>query len=326
MKSTVIASQVIDFFAFLYKISNIHEIEQENYIREKLANDDVEKWIKEISESLGQQDKNELDLFLHTESHIVTLMFPAIHEQQALDNIPKAIEVIKNLTPEKFRKLLEPNATNSETALENLNNLNIPDPEKWKLVYCYQFPEDTIKRMAQFLSKMYKEIYQSYEEKLLDHNSKYREEMNKNKEHFLLMLQDYELMDAQTEIILAPSYSLNIGLMYMSLGENLFLGVVGVKRESVMNNQRQEQELLEILKIMTDERRFQIMRLLKKRPHYGFELAQELGVSNSTITHHISILLSHQLVESRRDENRVYYSTNTEEMKTVLAQLETLFS
>ena len=51
--------------------------------------------------------------------------------------------------------------------------------------------------------------------------------------------------------------------------------------------------LAEGLRALGDETRLRILGLLTRRPHYGEELAESLGLTPATISHHIKALESY---------------------------------
>lgn len=60
-------------------------------------------------------------------------------------------------------------------------------------------------------------------------------------------------------------------------------------------------QLAEGLRALGDETRLRILGLLTRRPHYGEELAECLGLTPATISHHVKLLRGAGLVDSRRE-------------------------
>ena len=85
-----------------------------------------------------------------------------------------------------------------------------------------------------------------------------------------------------------------------------------------MNKER----LTRAFKILADEKRLSIIRLLNQGPLYGYELAQRLHLSNSTVSHHLSALSSVGLVKASRKENRVYYEVLPNEIEKLMEQMK----
>jgi len=62
---------------------------------------------------------------------------------------------------------------------------------------------------------------------------------------------------------------------------------------------------------LANEARLVIINCLYKREHSVSELTDRVGLDQSTVSKHLSILLSLGIVENRKEKNRVYYKLMT---------------
>lgn len=60
-------------------------------------------------------------------------------------------------------------------------------------------------------------------------------------------------------------------------------------------------------KALADTTRVRILALLAKEPYHGLALAERLGITPSTITHHMAKLRDAGLIKSRREKNTIYF-------------------
>jgi DNA-binding transcriptional ArsR family regulator len=75
---------------------------------------------------------------------------------------------------------------------------------------------------------------------------------------------------------------------------------------------------------MGTEARLRIMQVLLSAHPEGMvagEIAQELGIPNSTLSHHLDKLKNEELIEVRRESTFLRYSANTETLSEVLGFL-----
>lgn len=72
------------------------------------------------------------------------------------------------------------------------------------------------------------------------------------------------------------------------------------------------------LKTLSDKSKFDILCFIKDKPAYGSERAKQLGLTTATISHHMSALLSAGLVKMEKENNRIYYSSNQENIEKLL--------
>ncbi len=70
---------------------------------------------------------------------------------------------------------------------------------------------------------------------------------------------------------------------------------------------------------LADPTRISILALLAEaeQPRYGQELAERLGVSPQTISHHLAILKNSGLVRERRENSYRYYTLDTERIHEI---------
>ncbi|SJZ78340.1 ArsR/SmtB family transcription factor [Selenihalanaerobacter shriftii] len=73
---------------------------------------------------------------------------------------------------------------------------------------------------------------------------------------------------------------------------------------------KNEQGLAKFLKVLADEIRLQIIKLLSHGELCVCELQEELDMSQPRISHHLRILKKNELVNTDRDGKWIYYSLN----------------
>ncbi len=89
---------------------------------------------------------------------------------------------------------------------------------------------------------------------------------------------------------------------------------------------RESMQMAELLKIMADPTRYKILALLKEKKHLnGIELAENLKLSTSTISHHMSQLKNGGLIHEEPVGNTKYYSLNEVAIKNCIETLEKTF-
>ena len=65
-----------------------------------------------------------------------------------------------------------------------------------------------------------------------------------------------------------------------------------------------------VLKAMSDENRLRILDLLREREYNASELLDEMDFGQSTLSHHMRILLQAGAVKARKNGKWTYYSLN----------------
>lgn len=88
-----------------------------------------------------------------------------------------------------------------------------------------------------------------------------------------------------------------------------------------MNEQEFVAELLSFFKALADENRLKIVGLLAQRPYSVENLAQTLGLSASTTSHHLARLAKAGLVSARADGHYYHYSLDVDALQRLAQRL-----
>ena len=80
------------------------------------------------------------------------------------------------------------------------------------------------------------------------------------------------------------------------------------------------ENLAELFKIFAAPTSLQIMYVLMEGEKCVFDIAEELQMSQSAISHQLGILKQNRLVKNRRDGKTVYYSLLDSHVLTIIEQ------
>ncbi len=80
--------------------------------------------------------------------------------------------------------------------------------------------------------------------------------------------------------------------------------------------------LLQKIKALSDSSKLEIILSLKVSPKYNLEIAQQLGLTAATMSHHMNVLLNSGFVGIEKRDGKVYYHLENETIKDLLEELE----
>lgn len=83
--------------------------------------------------------------------------------------------------------------------------------------------------------------------------------------------------------------------------------------------------LPQVLKLLGDKSKFEILCLLKKGGKYNLEIAEELNLTPATASHHMGLLLSNHMVTVEKKDGRVYYRLNSKTVEEIAEGLRQVF-
>lgn len=85
-------------------------------------------------------------------------------------------------------------------------------------------------------------------------------------------------------------------------------------------NPEEYQKLADLFKIFGTPTRLQIMYTLYEGEKCVYDIADALGMSQSAISHQLSVLKQSRLIKNRRDGKTIYYSLLDEHVVTIIEQ------
>lgn len=77
--------------------------------------------------------------------------------------------------------------------------------------------------------------------------------------------------------------------------------------------------VLQVLKLLSDKSKFEILTYIRDKKAYGSELAKHLNLTTATVSHHMSALFTANLITIEKEDNKVYYRANQKAIEKVLA-------
>ena len=96
--------------------------------------------------------------------------------------------------------------------------------------------------------------------------------------------------------------------------------------DAIRLGQQDNQMIADALKMLSDKTRYQILQLLKERKSMnGIEIAEQMKLAPSTVSHHMNHLKKSGLVHEEPAGNTKYYSINIHCMKNCIETLEKTF-
>ena len=87
-----------------------------------------------------------------------------------------------------------------------------------------------------------------------------------------------------------------------------------------------EQDMVCVLKALSDENRIRILKMLHSGEKCACKLLEELNISQPTLSHHMKILCDSGIVDGRKEGKWTYYSMCCEGVRKVSDLMKDLLS
>ena len=109
----------------------------------------------------------------------------------------------------------------------------------------------------------------------------------------------------------------------MLLEKSCYYGLLSDKVFKDGKIRQNSKELLQVrLKALSDSSKLGIIASLKISPKYNLEIAQQLGLTAATMSHHMNVLLNCGFVGVEKKEGKVYYHLERENLQGLITELE----
>jgi len=85
-------------------------------------------------------------------------------------------------------------------------------------------------------------------------------------------------------------------------------------------------EFMSKLKALCDENRIKILKLLARRELCACDFKENIGLTQPTISHHLSVLVENGLITSEKRGKWCFYKINYTEMNNIIKDLDKLIN
>lgn len=329
-----------DFLTSLMRLNH-----NDDFAPSDQPNQEIYKIIENAQSLITPEIREKLKIFCNLETSYAVFLASYIQKWQT-KNVPEFLKRIEeDVTPEEILHrflysgigpgqditldTIKDLINNNATAIEFINkHISYSPEDKWQLLQFLTNPAKMKKDLMELYHWHYEKIYQHHEEFVENFIVKYEKELTNRlnkygEEYFSLLVPiDFEKHNDQSQITLALSCFYEMSCM-VNMMHDLYL--FGYRCQEQIEGNHSVLAATQIFKALADETRLNIIKVLSERPWYGHELALKLNVSNSTVSHHVSNLVMNGLIQSYRQDNRIYFELDLDQLKeTILKTIDNM--
>ncbi|SHF24029.1 ArsR/SmtB family transcription factor [Caloramator proteoclasticus] len=217
---------------------------------------------------------------------------------------------------------------------EYIEGVKVEDDEiKESVSELFKNPDETKNRISFLFRSFYEKIYIKYEKKVeeicLGGIDKYKKIFLDNPKDFMekYLLDFFKTKDEDWQ------YKINF---HISFFKELYFWIInmhdykqkagwvvlGINTDKIVEKKRQNEQVDNFLKALSDPRRVKIIKLLAKKPHYGYEIASILELTPATVNHHMNFLFDADIVGFNKIDNKVYFTLKKDKVRELLRLTE----
>ena len=205
-----------------------------------------------------------------------------------------------------------------EQRLADCPGLSSADQEK--VLEILRYPADAKQRLVRLLER-YAQVFAPYVEELeaLDHA-----EVEKSREACLTDAADFvsnylkinvNILEPATRIELIPNAFSEILTYVFQVDKDHFVLIYGTFISKKRSREKRSEERKQFFKVLSEEKRVEIIKSLALKPAIGSDLAKQVGLTSATASYHLTMLLGIGLVDYERVGQKLHYVLNKEMLK-----------
>lgn len=216
------------------------------------------------------------------------------------------------------------------SCLESIDELSLS--VKWEIMNFYDNPQRLHLKFSEFLSSYARCLMNIYNENSIWFKKRC-EAINewitaKGKLPFEKELEKNQFGKPYKRAFISVSLLNEFCIDVSDFDDDLYI-VLGARSNDFyeqLKGTESNEHFFNMLKVMSDQTRFSILKATSKKPLYGAEIASKLNLTPATIKHHLEILnVSGLLKVNRENGYKIYYSLDKQELKKLLNYIHNVF-
>ncbi len=191
---------------------------------------------------------------------------------------------------------------------------------KWKLMRIMQQPKEHLLQLINSINiniDSYKKAESEIKKPLMKLLNQYNVSINNHSDKMFFEIKNKFNQDC--EIFPTMIFPVTQMIFEKSCYYGLFCKMVVQDRNPSLHS---KESLLLKLKALSDSSKLEIITSLKVSPKYNLEIAQQLGLTAATMSHHMNVLLICGFVNVEKKDGKVYYHLKEENIKAMIEELE----
>lgn len=205
-----------------------------------------------------------------------------------------------------------------EQRLADCQSISSADQEK--ALEILRYPADAKQRLMRLLER-YAHVFAPYLAELetldLAEVEKSREVCLANTEDFVAnyLKININILDPATRIDLIPNAFSEILTYVYQPEKDHFVLLYGTFISKKRLREKRSEEIKQFFKVLSEEKRVEIIKSLALKPSIGSDLAKQVGLTNATASYHLTMLLGIGLVDYERVGQKLHYILNKAMLK-----------
>lgn len=129
---------------------------------------------------------------------------------------------------------------------------------------------------------------------------------------------NFKIVDPAKQLIFIPNAFLEILTYIVQPAKGQYVLIYGTFINKKRMREKRSEEIKQFLKVLSEEKRTEIIKILAAKPALGSDLARQVGLTNATASYHLTMLLGIGLIDYERVGQRLHYVLKKDVLKDFL--------
>jgi DNA-binding transcriptional ArsR family regulator len=197
---------------------------------------------------------------------------------------------------------------------------DLSSADRVKALEILHYPAEAKQRLVRLLEQ-YVNVFAPYVTELDELD---RAEAQKSRSSCLTNTEDFvanylklnvKIFDPAKQLMLIPNAFSEILTYIIQPEKNRFVLLYGTFISKKRMREKRSEEIRQFLKVLSEEKRIDIIKSLAVKPALGSDLAKQVGLTSATASYHLTMLLGIGLVDYERVGQRLHYILKKEILK-----------
>ena len=331
MKLKLKHNLVVEFCYLITRVCNENFFDRHPIIQHYQRNEEVVEVIDRVRNEMSPFLKKDADYFVKNFTGSISIPL-ILSLENSYETPMEMIDAIDAMTPEEWLQFYLTLNDREELIMELSDQelkaiveehimpaWDIPNRDSEMVLEIRRFAQESKDQIIQMYKRFYENHFLPLEtfllEKLNPLVQAHRKIMQERPKEFLeeiLWMKEEEynrVQDIQFIVTWIGELSHSV-----SIDGDRIAGIYGAGYLQRFDKEFMKRQTMKLFKVLSDERRLDILRLVGKKSRYATELAKELGLTKATVSYHMNLIIEQGLVTIRVEQNRVYYDLNVDRL------------
>ncbi len=211
---------------------------------------------------------------------------------------------------------------NFDEIIQFIDSTTLSEQAKWKLMRIMQNPKQVLQKLITVINdnlEAFKKASNEISKPLSALIEEYYKTIQDKSDN---VFNKFENSLSKTSII---HPTIIFPLAQLIFEKSWYYGLLSkLVTKTAQSNQFSKESVLIKLKAISDKSKLEILTSLKTSPKYNLEIAEQLGLTAATMSHHMNVLLTCGFVGVEKRNGRVYYNLDKTAAKQFIEELEQL--